>query len=40
MKGDLPFVDEHALVIDAPRERVWEALLEVAPSGFEGASRP
>ena len=36
MKGDLPFVDEQALVIDAPRERVWGALLRVAPSGFEG----
>ena len=36
-QGDLPFVDEHSLTIDAPRERVWQALLDVAPAGFEGA---
>jgi len=34
----LPFVDEHALAIDASRERVWDALLGVAPAGFEGGS--
>ncbi|MEK6227999.1 MAG: hypothetical protein AABM31_01560 [Actinomycetota bacterium] len=32
----LPFIDEHALAIDASRERVWDALLKVAPAGFEG----
>jgi hypothetical protein len=31
----LPFVDEHALDIDAEPERVWEALQRTAPStGF------
>ena len=34
--GDLPFVDEHSLAIEAPRERVWEALLPVAAGSFEG----
>ncbi|HZI92076.1 MAG TPA: hypothetical protein VFD31_10690 [Thermoleophilaceae bacterium] len=32
----LPFIDEHALAVDAPRERVWQALLEVTPAGLEG----
>src|SRR3954471_20526233 len=32
---DLPFVDEHSLVVDAPREQVWERLVSRAPStGF------
>jgi hypothetical protein len=32
---DLPFVDEHAIEIEGPRERVWEALQRTAPStGF------
>jgi len=34
--ADLPFIDEHALAIDASRERVWDALLKVAAASFEG----
>ena len=34
--SDLPFVDEHGLVIDAPPEQVWEALLAVVPKTFDG----
>jgi hypothetical protein len=26
MDADLPFIDEHALAIPAPRDRVWSAL--------------
>lgn len=32
----LPFVDEHALAVQAPREPVWQALLEVVSTGSEG----
>ena len=31
----LPFIDEHSVEIDAPAERVWEVLLNLAPrTGF------
>jgi len=33
--NELPFVDEHALAIDAPMEAVWDALLVQVPRGFE-----
>ncbi len=36
MTSELPFVDEHALVIDAPPEPVWEALLASVAPAFEG----
>jgi len=32
----IPFIDEHALAIDASRDQVWDALLEVAAGSFEG----
>lgn len=34
----MPFIDEHALAIDASREQVWDALLKVAPGSFEGGA--
>lgn len=33
--SELPFVDEHALVIEAPPPAVWSALLAVVPRAFE-----
>lgn len=33
---DLPFIDEHALVIDASPDVVWKALLVRVPRDFEG----
>jgi len=33
---DLPFVDENAVVIDAPPQAVWEVLVHVAPRDFQG----
>ncbi len=33
---DLPFVDENGLVIDAPPQAVWNALVDVAPRDFQG----
>jgi len=32
----LPFIDEHALAVHAPREPVWQALLEVVSTRLEG----
>ena len=34
--SSLPFIDEHALAIDASREQVWDALLKVAAGSFGG----
>jgi len=34
----LPFIDEHALAIDASRDQVWDALLKVAAATFEGGA--
>jgi hypothetical protein len=34
--GDLPFVDEHAIVIDRPLADVWRALLAVLDGSFSG----
>jgi hypothetical protein len=36
--AELPFVDEHSMEIDAPPERVWEAVLAVSSGSF-GDSR-
>lgn len=33
---DLPRVDEHAIVIDAPQEAAWDALLPALRRGFGG----
>ncbi|CAN5595885.1 hypothetical protein BH20ACT19_BH20ACT19_09170 [soil metagenome] len=33
--SELPFIDEHSLAVDAPREAAWEALLATVPAGFE-----
>lgn len=33
---DLPHIDEHGVLVRAPRERVWEALLQVVPGAFGG----
>ena len=35
---DLPSIDEHGLLVLAPREKVWEALLETVPNGFSRAA--
>ncbi len=35
--GKLPFVDEHAIEIDAPPETTWDALCEVVGGSFGGA---
>jgi hypothetical protein len=39
--AELPFIDEHAVEIDAPRDRVWPALCRVAGGAFNrpGAHR-
>lgn len=36
----LPFVDEHAILIPAPRDRVWEALVRRAGSLSSGGGSP
>lgn len=35
----LPFIDEHAVPVDAAPERVWEALVRVVRRSFGGAGR-
>jgi len=32
----LPHIDEHGVLVDAPRERVWDALVQVVPGAFGG----
>lgn len=34
----LPFVDEHARVVDAPPDATWAALVGILPRSFGGAS--
>jgi hypothetical protein len=31
---NLPHIDEHGVLVEAPRERVWKALLETIPGAF------
>lgn len=38
--GQLPRIDEHATLIDAGPDRVWEALLRVAEGSMSGAGAP
>jgi hypothetical protein len=38
--GQLPRIDEHATVIDAGPDLVWEALLRVAEGSMSGAGAP
>jgi hypothetical protein len=33
---DLPHIDEHGVLVLAPREQVWEALLKTVPVTFSG----
>jgi hypothetical protein len=35
---DLPHIDEHGTLVLAPREKVWEALVETVPKGFSRAA--
>jgi len=35
----LEHIDEHGVLVMAPRERVWEALLETVPGAFSGIGR-
>jgi hypothetical protein len=35
----LPFIDEHAVTIDAPADRIWTALLSVLRRAMGGAGR-
>jgi hypothetical protein len=34
--GELPFVDEHAVDVDAPAERTWDAVVAVSRNAFGG----
>jgi hypothetical protein len=34
----LPYVDEHAIEVEAPRELVWDALCDVGPRSQSGAA--
>jgi hypothetical protein len=34
---DIPVVDEHGMLVLAPQEKVWDALLETVPKAFSGA---
>ncbi|MCW2987128.1 MAG: hypothetical protein JWM24_66 [Solirubrobacterales bacterium] len=36
----LPYVDEHSLVVEAGRERTWEALLHVAEGSVSSGAAP
>src|SRR6476469_4541748 len=36
----LPRIDEHSILVEAPRERVWEALLAVAERSVAAAGAP
>ena len=33
---ELPYIDEHGLLVLAPVEQVWEALIHVVPGSFSG----
>lgn len=37
---DLPHIDEHGLLVHAPREVVWGALLSSVPDAFSGRLNP
>jgi hypothetical protein len=34
--ADLPHIDEHGVLVLAPQEEVWEALMRTVPSAFSG----
>ncbi|HEX2468695.1 MAG TPA: hypothetical protein VHJ54_10865 [Solirubrobacterales bacterium] len=34
--AELPFVDEHALEVDAPPELAWEAIVAMTRGAFSG----
>ena len=36
----LPHIDEHSLVVDAPREPTWESLLRVAEASVSSGAAP
>jgi hypothetical protein len=36
--GELPFVDEHAVDVDAPPERTWDAVVAVSRNAFGGGA--